>query len=59
MLPTRRRAYRRDADGHPVLDQVMVSIDLSDVHFSRPHESTWPMRRQPRSMRLSGARDAM
>lgn len=33
-LPTRRRAYRRDSDGRPLLEQVMVSIDLSDVHFS-------------------------
>ncbi|MCX4571785.1 hypothetical protein OHB41_00890 [Streptomyces sp. NBC_01571] len=34
VLPTRRRAYRRDSDGRPLLGQVMVSIDLSDVHFS-------------------------
>ncbi|MFC5204747.1 hypothetical protein [Streptomyces kaempferi] len=34
VLPTRRRAYRRDTDGRPLLEQVMVSIDLSDVHFS-------------------------
>ncbi|MFJ8006700.1 hypothetical protein [Streptomyces fagopyri] len=34
VLPTRRRAYRRDAEGRPLLDQVMVSIDLSDVHYS-------------------------
>lgn len=34
VLPTRRRAYRRDTDGRPLRDQVMVSIDLSDVHFS-------------------------
>jgi hypothetical protein len=33
-LPTKRRAYRRDADGYPMLDQVMVSIDLSDIHFN-------------------------
>jgi hypothetical protein len=32
-LPTRRRAYRADADGRPILDQLMVSIDLSDIHF--------------------------
>ncbi|MFJ3233936.1 hypothetical protein [Streptomyces sp. NPDC086787] len=32
-LPTRRRAYRRDADGRAVPGQTMVSIDLSDVHF--------------------------
>ncbi|MFI6492340.1 hypothetical protein [Streptomyces sp. NPDC050564] len=34
VLPTKRRAYRRDIDGRPLMDQVMVSIDLSDVHFS-------------------------
>jgi hypothetical protein len=33
VLPTKRRAYRRDADGSPLLQQVMVSIDLSDIHF--------------------------
>ena len=32
--PTRRRAYRRGADGLPILDEVMVSIDLSDHCFS-------------------------
>ncbi|MGW5274694.1 hypothetical protein ACWEQP_19400 [Streptomyces sp. NPDC004044] len=34
VLPTRRRAYRRDTDDQPVLDEVMVSIDLSSIHFS-------------------------
>ncbi|MFJ9917418.1 hypothetical protein [Actinacidiphila glaucinigra] len=34
ILPTRRRAYRRNVGGHPILDEVMVSIDLSDIHFS-------------------------
>ncbi|MFE7794182.1 hypothetical protein [Streptomyces sp. NPDC057460] len=34
VLPTRRRAYRRDTNGHPILDEVMVSIDLSSIHFS-------------------------
>ncbi|MGX5185456.1 hypothetical protein ACWKT5_22200 [Streptomyces avermitilis] len=34
VLPTKRRAYRRDTDGRPLLEQVMVSIDLSNVHFS-------------------------
>ncbi|MFJ9821730.1 hypothetical protein ACIRU3_42105 [Streptomyces sp. NPDC101151] len=33
-LPTKRRAYRRNTDGRPLVDQVMVSIDLSDIHFS-------------------------
>ena len=32
-LPTRRRAYRADADGRPIRDQLMVSIDLSDIRF--------------------------
>ncbi|WP_120321160.1 hypothetical protein [Catellatospora citrea] len=34
VLPTRRRAYRRDSDGRSIPDEVMVSIDLSDIHFS-------------------------
>jgi hypothetical protein len=33
-LPTKRRAYRRGADRHAILDQVMVSIDISDIRFS-------------------------
>ncbi|MGW7425354.1 hypothetical protein ACWGJB_35890 [Streptomyces sp. NPDC054813] len=33
-FPTRRRAYLRGPDGRPDHDHVMVSIDLSDVHFS-------------------------
>ncbi|MEU1541960.1 hypothetical protein ABZ461_28395 [Actinacidiphila glaucinigra] len=33
-LPTKRRAYSLDATGQPVPDDVMVSIDLSDIHFS-------------------------
>ena len=34
LVPTKRRAYRCDADGEPNLAEVMVSIDLSDVHFA-------------------------
>ncbi|MFG2913066.1 hypothetical protein ACGF0D_09260 [Kitasatospora sp. NPDC048298] len=34
LVPTRRRAYNRDADLRPVPGQVMVAIDLSDIHFS-------------------------
>lgn len=34
MMPTKRRAYRRGDDGRPLFDQLMVSIDLSDYHFS-------------------------
>jgi hypothetical protein len=33
-MPTKRRAYRCDEDGQPILDELMVSIDLSDYHFS-------------------------
>ncbi|MEU1502857.1 hypothetical protein [Streptomyces sp. NPDC005732] len=33
-LPTRRRAYRRGTDGRPLLERVMVSIDLGDIHFT-------------------------
>ena len=32
-MPTRRRAYRADAGGRPDFEQVMVSIDLSTIHF--------------------------
>jgi hypothetical protein len=34
LVPTKRRAYRCDADGEPNLAEVMVSIDLSDVRFA-------------------------
>ena len=30
-LPTKRRAYRCDADGRLMADELMVSIDVSDV----------------------------
>jgi hypothetical protein len=33
-LPTRRRAYTRGPDGHPILDLLMVAIDVSDIIFS-------------------------
>lgn len=33
-LPSRRRAYTRGSDSRPSLDSLMVSIDISDVHFS-------------------------
>jgi hypothetical protein len=35
VLPTRRRAYTRGPDGRPVLDMLMVWIDLSDIRFSQ------------------------
>lgn len=34
MMPTKRRAYLCGDDGRPMFDQLMVSIDLSDYHFS-------------------------
>ena len=33
-LPTKRRAYTRGPDRRPILDMLMVSIDISDVSFS-------------------------
>jgi hypothetical protein len=32
-LPSKRRAYRATPDGRPILEQLMVSIDLSEIHF--------------------------
>jgi len=32
-LPTKRRAYTRGPDRRPILDMLMVSIDLADVSF--------------------------
>jgi len=32
-LPTKRRAYRAGAEGAPILDQLMVSIDFSNLQF--------------------------
>jgi hypothetical protein len=34
LVPTKRRAYRCDEDGKPIMSELMVSIDLSDVRFS-------------------------
>jgi hypothetical protein len=33
-LPSKRRAYTRGPDRRPILDMLMVSIDISDVVFS-------------------------
>ena len=33
-VPTKRRAYRCDEDGRPILSELMVSIDLTDIHFA-------------------------
>ncbi len=32
-LPTRRRAYTRGSDRRPILEMLMVSIDISEVRF--------------------------
>jgi hypothetical protein len=32
-LPTRRRAYPRGPDRWPILEMLMVSIDISEVGF--------------------------
>lgn len=32
-LPSKRRAYHADAEGNAIADQLMVSIDLSDISF--------------------------
>ena len=33
-LPSKRRAYTRGPDRRPILDMLMVSIDISDIAFS-------------------------
>jgi hypothetical protein len=33
-IPTRRRAYRRNADGTPMTDGIGVAIDIADIRFS-------------------------
>jgi hypothetical protein len=33
-LPSKRRAYARGSDRRPIVDLLMVSIDISDVTFS-------------------------
>jgi hypothetical protein len=33
-LPPQRRAYQGGADDWPTVDPIMVSIDLSDIHYS-------------------------
>ena len=35
-LPSKRRFYRAGANRRPLREPLMVSIDISDVHFSRP-----------------------
>jgi hypothetical protein len=32
-LPTKRRAYTRGPDRRPILEMLMVSIDISSVRF--------------------------
>ena len=33
-IPTKRRAYRRNADGTPIQDGIVVAIDISNIRFS-------------------------
>ena len=33
-LPAKRRAYARGSDRWPILDMLLVSIDISEVSFS-------------------------
>jgi len=33
-LPSKRRAYTRGPDNRPILDMLMVAIDISDVSFT-------------------------
>jgi hypothetical protein len=34
LVASKRRAYKKDLDGTPLLDELMVSIDLSNFHLS-------------------------
>jgi hypothetical protein len=34
-LPSKRRAYTRGPDRRPILDMLMVSIDISDVSLTQ------------------------
>jgi hypothetical protein len=43
-LPMKRRAYTRGAGRQPVLDMLMVSIDISDVSFTQD-DAPAPVRR--------------
>jgi hypothetical protein len=36
VVPTKRRAYTRGPDRRPILQMEMVTIDLSDIRFTRP-----------------------
>jgi len=38
-LPTKRRAYARGADRQPILEMLMVSIDISEVRFRQWRDS--------------------
>jgi hypothetical protein len=33
MIPTKRRVFPRQPDNTPVLDSLLISIDLSDIRF--------------------------
>jgi hypothetical protein len=34
LVPSKRRAYRKDANGKPLWDELMVKIDLNNFHLS-------------------------
>lgn len=34
LMPSKRRAYRRDRNGQAIEAQLLVSIDLSDIHYT-------------------------
>jgi hypothetical protein len=34
MVPTKRRVYGPEPDGNPVPEPLVVSMDLSEVHFT-------------------------
>jgi hypothetical protein len=34
MIPHRRRVYARDADNHPVMSPVLITIDIGDLEFN-------------------------
>ena len=33
LMPSKRRAYRRDANGLAIDSQLLVSIDIADIHY--------------------------
>jgi hypothetical protein len=49
-LPTKRRAFARGPDRRPILDMLMVSIDISDLSFSSSWVLHWVSLRRIRSL---------